>query len=79
MTIHPNRIESCPDCGGSDILSEEAVDTDGEPTGELLLTCATCGRALGELLPPAPAAEAEPEPAPSDESAFPAEEAPWGG
>ena len=61
MTIRQSSVEVCPDCGGSDILSEAAVDADGQPTGELLLTCATCGRALGELAPAAPAAEAEPE------------------
>jgi hypothetical protein len=64
-------IEVCPTCVESDVLSEAAVDADGQPTGELLLTCATCGRALGGLPPPAPATEAEPELEPIEERASP--------
>ncbi len=71
MTIRQNHIEPCPDCGGSDVLSEAAVDADGQPTGEMLLSCATCGRALGELALAAPAAEAEPEVEPMAESISP--------
>jgi hypothetical protein len=69
MTMRQSYIEVCPDCGVSDVLSEAAVDADGQPTGELLLTCATCGRTLGGLPPPAPAAEAESELEPMEEPA----------
>jgi hypothetical protein len=51
----------CPNCGGSDFLTEPAVDEDGMPTGMILVTCASCGSELAELPPLEPGHEAEPE------------------
>lgn len=53
---------ACPACGSADLLSETALDAEEMPTGLLLVTCAACGRELGELAPAAPGREAEPEP-----------------
>ena len=52
---HPHLALLCPDCGGADVLTEPALDQQGEPIGLLLVICGSCGRQLGEL--PRPAAD----------------------
>ncbi len=50
----------CPNCGSTDFLGEPALDEDGMPTGFVLVTCASCGREIGELPPLEPGTEVEP-------------------
>lgn len=61
MTTNVHWPEVCPDCASADLLPEPATDAEGLPTGQVLLTCVSCGRELGELPALAPAPEAEPE------------------
>lgn len=69
MTAQQIHVVACPTCVESDLFCESALDDEGQPTGELLITCATCGRVLGTLPSRAPAAEAEPEVELAEESA----------
>ena len=50
----------CPNCGGSDLLTEPSLDTLGEPTGAIRVTCRGCGRDLRELPPLEPNREMDP-------------------
>jgi len=58
----PNRehVVVCPNCGGSDFVTEPAVDDEGMATGVVLVTCESCGCGIGELAPLEPGPEAEP-------------------